>query len=279
MKTMLSFVVLSFAFAALAHADDRSDMREHYRKGSQAFDLGQFDEAIAEYMKAYRAKEDPALLYNLGQAHRRAGHIAEALHFYKVFLQRSGSGPNRAEVENKIAELQALLEQQKEMQQSPPKDTKQPDDAHAGPARESAPSPRPELTTTPATTNAAVAAATANAGERRAGRAKEIAGNTVAAVGVAAAVMGSVLAGLAKKTSDDLTATARTGGVWNPKAASVGQAEETSGLALVGVGAAAAIAGTVVAVLGIREPRHARRVALAPSLGRNEAALQLRFGF
>jgi len=32
-----------------AHADDRAAAREHFQKGTKAFDLGAYEEAIAEY--------------------------------------------------------------------------------------------------------------------------------------------------------------------------------------------------------------------------------------
>jgi tetratricopeptide (TPR) repeat protein len=80
--------------------------------GTRTFDLGAYDEAIAWYDGAYRIWDDPALLYNLGQANRLAGHAAEALRIYKVYLHKKPDAPNRAEVELKIAELQKLVDQQ-----------------------------------------------------------------------------------------------------------------------------------------------------------------------
>src|SRR5262249_20752976 len=89
----------------MAFGDDRSEAREHYLKGTKAFDLGAYEEAIAEYTAAYRLKNDPALLYNLAQAARLAGHAAEALRFYRVFLTKVPTTPNRDECERKISEL------------------------------------------------------------------------------------------------------------------------------------------------------------------------------
>ncbi len=90
-------------------------------------------------MAAYQAKDDPALLYNLGQAHRAAQHSAEALHFYKRYLAKVPDARNAAEVQAKIAELQKLIDQQSKAQAMPP----------AGPAplgsaqTQSAPAPAP----------------------------------------------------------------------------------------------------------------------------------------
>src|SRR5262245_24916190 len=112
MKTRILIVLLLW-WAGPAHADDAGRMREHYLKGTKAFDLGFYDDAIAEYLLAYQAKDSPALLFNLGQANRLSGHLAEALRFYRVYLTKMPRAANRAEVELKIAELQGALDQQK----------------------------------------------------------------------------------------------------------------------------------------------------------------------
>src|SRR5205085_1205757 len=50
----------------VARADDPRAARQHFAAGSSLFDLGRFREAAAEYEEAYRAKNDPALLFNIG---------------------------------------------------------------------------------------------------------------------------------------------------------------------------------------------------------------------
>jgi tetratricopeptide (TPR) repeat protein len=95
-------------FATLAWAgDDLDAAREHYQKGKRAYDIGHFAEAASEYELAYTAKDDPALLFNLGQAHRLAGNRAEAIIAYRAYLRNAPDAPNRAEVEQLIHNLQA----------------------------------------------------------------------------------------------------------------------------------------------------------------------------
>ncbi len=138
--TALFFVLASF-LAATAKGDNRDVAREHYLQGTKDFDLGLYDDAIKEYMAAYQAKDDPALLYNLGQAHRAAQHAVEALHFYKRYLTKVPDAPNAAEVQAKIGELQKLIDQQTKLQAMPP----------AGPAplgsSQTTSAPRPTPTT------------------------------------------------------------------------------------------------------------------------------------
>ena len=111
---VLSLLFVAVAFVAPARADDAAveaqlaQAREHYVKGTKAFELGLYEEAIAEYMIAYKSKDDPALLFNLGQANRLAGHLPEATRFYRLYLRKDPAAPNRAEIEARIAELERL---------------------------------------------------------------------------------------------------------------------------------------------------------------------------
>jgi tetratricopeptide (TPR) repeat protein len=116
-------VVLSLFVVGTACADDLSAARDHYAKGTSAFDLGLYEEAISEYMAAYKAKNDPALLYNIAQSYRLAGHAPDALRSYKMYLQKNSDATNREEVATKIAELQKLIDQQTKAKSGPPPDS------------------------------------------------------------------------------------------------------------------------------------------------------------
>ncbi len=55
--------------------------------GRTAFDAGDYPRAIARYEEAYRLKVAPALLFNLGQSHRRAGHLERATFYFGRYLE------------------------------------------------------------------------------------------------------------------------------------------------------------------------------------------------
>src|SRR5947207_1312620 len=101
-------VILLVSSTARAGDSDVSEARDHYRRGTKAFELGSYEEAIKEYAAAYRLRDDPALLYNLGQANRLGNHPTEALRFFRLFLIKVPDTQSRSEVEAKIAELQKL---------------------------------------------------------------------------------------------------------------------------------------------------------------------------
>jgi len=91
-----------------ASAENAAVAREHYERGTKFYDIGRYDDAIHEFEAAYEAKSDPAFIYNLAQSHRLAGHNVEALRLYRNYLRYVPRAPNRADIENRIGELEKL---------------------------------------------------------------------------------------------------------------------------------------------------------------------------
>jgi hypothetical protein len=89
---------------------DRAAAKAAFHEGLRAFNLGQWDEAIAGFEKSYKLSGDPALLFNVAQAQRMAGHGKEALIAYKAYLRENPDTPHRELVESKIRELEASAE-------------------------------------------------------------------------------------------------------------------------------------------------------------------------
>src|SRR5206468_1367892 len=115
----------------VSRADSSADAREHYRRGTNAFNLGHYLDAVKEYEAAYQSKEDPALLFNIAQAYRLAGENDSAVRVYKSFLHQVPDSPQRPEVEKRIAELQTLIEQERKTKSAPPEGTLPPKPATA----------------------------------------------------------------------------------------------------------------------------------------------------
>ena len=120
--------------ARAEHVDDVQSAREHYAKGKRLYDLGRFADAAREYEAAYQAKDDPALLFNLGQAHRLAGNYPQALLAYKAYLRNVPNAPNRREVEARINEMQTIVDEQTRTSQKPPQGTMEPKPLDTSPA-------------------------------------------------------------------------------------------------------------------------------------------------
>jgi hypothetical protein len=91
-------------------ADTKERARQMVKQARVAYDLGNYDEAASRYEAAYRLVQDPALLYNIGQAYRLAGRTEKALAAYKGFLRTAPpEDPNRAPVGGRITELERAM--------------------------------------------------------------------------------------------------------------------------------------------------------------------------
>lgn len=101
-------------------ADDIAAAREHYSNGKRAYDVGHFAEAAHEYELAYQAKDDPAFLFNLGQASRLAGNYSKAVIAYRAYLRNVPDSPDRDQVELRIKEMEAVLRAQAKTAEGPP---------------------------------------------------------------------------------------------------------------------------------------------------------------
>src|SRR5262249_54432332 len=91
--------LLLVLFSGVAKADQVSEARDHYERGTTLYDLGKYIDAAHEYEAAFNLKSDAALLFNLGQAYRLGGDIASAVRAYRAYLRRLPDAPNRNEVE------------------------------------------------------------------------------------------------------------------------------------------------------------------------------------
>ena len=125
-RDMVRIVAIACALLfvpALAVADDASAAREHYKKGTRLYELNRFADAAAEYELAYQLKDDPALLFNIGQAYRFDGQNKKALLAYKQYLRKVPAATNRTDIEQHIAALEKLLDDEKRASSSPPTGT------------------------------------------------------------------------------------------------------------------------------------------------------------
>ncbi len=105
---MRAFVALLLASTcALAAPPDpaTAKAKELFTHAEALYALTRYDEALAEYEKAYEAKPLPGFLFNIGQCHRQLGHWEKAAYFYRAYLEREPSPRNRPLVDSLIAEM------------------------------------------------------------------------------------------------------------------------------------------------------------------------------
>jgi hypothetical protein len=109
-RVMLVLALTSVGLAGGAYADAASKQaKAAYEEGQTAFKLGQWDKAIDAWQRGFALKTDPLFLFNIGQAHRQAGHAEQAVHFYKSYLHDAPQAANRDDVVRWIDELEKQI--------------------------------------------------------------------------------------------------------------------------------------------------------------------------
>ncbi len=91
-------------------AAKRADAQRHYDAAIAHYKAGEYDPAVEEFEAGYALRPEPQYLFNLGQASRLGHHSDKALDYYKQYLAALPEAPNRAAVEQRIAEVQKELE-------------------------------------------------------------------------------------------------------------------------------------------------------------------------
>jgi tetratricopeptide (TPR) repeat protein len=96
------YLALLASRPATAHAQEapaaqqKAEAVKLVEQGMLHYDFGEYAQAIALFRKAYELTREPALLFNVAQAHRLAGDCHEALEAYRHFLRLSQDQALRA---------------------------------------------------------------------------------------------------------------------------------------------------------------------------------------
>jgi len=111
MRTTIAILLL---LSLPTSADSLSEAKDHYRRGTQLYDLGKYLEAANEYEAAFKLTDRPAFLFNIGQAYRLGGKPRDALAAYEGFIRRVPEAPQRAEIQQHIDELKKAIADENE---------------------------------------------------------------------------------------------------------------------------------------------------------------------
>jgi tetratricopeptide (TPR) repeat protein len=123
--------------------------KEHYERAVILYKSGQYQKSIEEFQAAYEARPQPLLLFNLAQAHRKAGHPTEAQDLYERFLREAPDTDLRAETEGYLAEIRAELLQMKKAMEAAEKAREEATAREERAPKEQAPGPAPHIAKTP----------------------------------------------------------------------------------------------------------------------------------
>ena len=228
-------------------AGAEAEARALYAAAQAAFHEGRFENSLQYFQRAYELTRRPALLYNLGVTYDRMRRDEEALAAFEQYLREEPDAENVREVEGRVAVLRQALARTTDTQATSAETTPVEATTRVEPTPvETAPIDRtPPIVTAPSNDP---------------GPGPWI----VVGVGGAAVVAGAVLLAVA---AADVAAVegASPGTHWSEVRGAYdrSEAESIAGGVLLGVGAAAAIAGVVWAVAG----SGGSEVEVAPTAG------------
>jgi tetratricopeptide (TPR) repeat protein len=106
-------VLVPLAAQAQPTEAQKREAKELNEKATRLYEVGKYGEAIEEYQKVYLLVDDPVLLYNIAQSYRLWQKPEDSVRFYRNYLRRAPSAPNRADVEKKIADQERLIEERR----------------------------------------------------------------------------------------------------------------------------------------------------------------------
>jgi tetratricopeptide (TPR) repeat protein len=82
-------------------------VERHAALGQRHLEHGRYQDAIAEFRRAYELRAEPRLLLGIAEAYRLYGIVERALFFYQRYLAAiPEDAPDRADVEQKMSELE-----------------------------------------------------------------------------------------------------------------------------------------------------------------------------
>ncbi len=89
---------------------ERAEARKHYDAGVAHYKVGEYTDAAAEFEEAIALRPMPQWLFNLASAYRAAKQPDKALENYRKYLDAAPDTPNRAQVQQRIAEAQREID-------------------------------------------------------------------------------------------------------------------------------------------------------------------------
>ncbi|NVB78902.1 MAG: tetratricopeptide repeat protein [Kofleriaceae bacterium] len=131
---MKSLVIASLLLApALAFAQPKS-ADDWYKEGETQYNLGNFEQAAEAFKQGFALEtvdsKKAAYLYNVAQAYRQGNRCKDASFFYKRYLSLKDQDTakplkpeKKAEIEQRIAELDQCAKNQDDIAKKPPGDT------------------------------------------------------------------------------------------------------------------------------------------------------------
>ncbi len=129
MRALLSMLLVATAIALLApsgtaHAQRTRQQRierarQLFTEGVQAYERNELDLAVRKLLAAQRTWRRPEFAFNIARCFERMGEARRGIHWFRVYLRHGRpDAETRADVNRRIAELEALRQRQQAQNQT-----------------------------------------------------------------------------------------------------------------------------------------------------------------
>ena len=85
--------------------------KKAFNAGTEAYENGNFEVALARFRRAYELTHSPDLLYNIATVSDRLRHDEEALEAYEGYIEARPNSPDREHVASRIAVLRIAIQE------------------------------------------------------------------------------------------------------------------------------------------------------------------------
>ena len=106
---MLS-VVLLFAIAAAPGDGEAETFKAFFSRGEELFAAGDMSAAIANFRRADLLRPTPEVAFDLAKCHEKRGQKAYATYYYRLYLRRAPKAPDVLDVAERVGEALAEAE-------------------------------------------------------------------------------------------------------------------------------------------------------------------------
>ena len=89
----------------------KANARKLYDRGATAYAEARYHAAADLFLETYRVFPTPQLLFNIARALDKVGNVSGALRYYRDYQREAPGGSDEAEVQSRIHDLEAQLEQ------------------------------------------------------------------------------------------------------------------------------------------------------------------------
>ena len=107
---LVVLTALLHSFPQVAFGKEEALAAKYARRGQALYEEKRYEEAAAEFKKAFESHEDPSLLYQIALCYIGTHETQKAIASLHGYLRRLPNAPNRNEVESRISELQSQVD-------------------------------------------------------------------------------------------------------------------------------------------------------------------------